>query len=272
MPPIGVPAGKRAVHSRRSNLEKEPWKSVPSLQGTVEREFVLPVHLGETLLPYRLLAPMEAVIPWDDKGLIESRDPRIDNYPGLADWWREAQRLFTKLAPATNVYTLTEKINYVRSLESQLPPGAKRHRVVYTKAGVKLAAAILENDSALAENGLYWAETNSIDEGRYLCAILNSTTLGKRVTPYQVRGLMGPRHFDKYIWRVPVPEFEPTNDLHLRAVALAEAAENIAVAVDIPSGVGFQKARSLVRSALVKSGDSAEIESVVDQILPEVGD
>ena len=40
--PLGLGAGRRAVSSNRSKQEKEPWKSLRTLQGIVETQFVRP--------------------------------------------------------------------------------------------------------------------------------------------------------------------------------------------------------------------------------------
>ncbi len=47
-------AGRRAVRSFRSTAEKAPWKDVPSLTGSVERQFVRRLLVGDSLLPFRL--------------------------------------------------------------------------------------------------------------------------------------------------------------------------------------------------------------------------
>ena len=44
--------------------EKKPWKELPALTGNVERQFVFDMHLGETILPFRLQEPWLAVLPW----------------------------------------------------------------------------------------------------------------------------------------------------------------------------------------------------------------
>jgi hypothetical protein len=51
------------VVSRRSTQEKKPWKLLPSLEHRVEVEFLYPVLLGESILPYRVFRPFEAVLP-----------------------------------------------------------------------------------------------------------------------------------------------------------------------------------------------------------------
>ena len=63
--PLGQKASTAVVRSSRSANEKSPWKNVATLEGVVETEFLRPIHLGETVLPYRVVEPREALIPWD---------------------------------------------------------------------------------------------------------------------------------------------------------------------------------------------------------------
>jgi hypothetical protein len=42
---------QRSVRSHRSPLEKEPWKSLPDLTAAVEKQFIRPVLLGESIVP-----------------------------------------------------------------------------------------------------------------------------------------------------------------------------------------------------------------------------
>jgi hypothetical protein len=71
-PPFGLPPGQRSVGSRRSSLEKRPWRDLPAITGDVEELLVRAVHLGETVLPFRLLEPLEAVLPFDGRRLLDS--------------------------------------------------------------------------------------------------------------------------------------------------------------------------------------------------------
>jgi hypothetical protein len=84
--PLGAGAGRQAVCSRRSATEKKPWRDLSALTGNVERQFVHPVHVGDTVLPFRAREPLLTVIPWDGQRLLAGADERIDLYPGLADW------------------------------------------------------------------------------------------------------------------------------------------------------------------------------------------
>jgi hypothetical protein len=114
---------------------------------------------------------------------------------------------------------------------------------------------------------LYWASPASVPEAQFLAAILNSETARQRVAVYQSRGQWGARDFDKAIFNLPIPRFDANNKLHRDLAAVAERAEIVAAEVPLPRGVRFQRARALVRSALVEVGLSGEIDSLIAQLL-----
>ncbi len=74
--PLGTGAGRQSVRSHRSANEKKPWKDLAPLSGTVERRFIRPLYLGDSILPFRCLNPLQAVIPWDGERLLDGEDER----------------------------------------------------------------------------------------------------------------------------------------------------------------------------------------------------
>src|SRR5262249_16841216 len=91
--PLGLGAGRREVQSARSSYENRPWKDVAGIKGVVEAQFVRPLLLSENVLPYRLLQYREAVLPLEGNVLLDADHPHLDLYPGLAEWWRQAEQL-----------------------------------------------------------------------------------------------------------------------------------------------------------------------------------
>lgn len=85
-PALGLPKGMIGIASDRRSPEKEPWKSLPSVSGAVEKRFVRPVLLGETILPYRILQPRLTVIPWIRDHLATTGTLEIDAFTGLSEW------------------------------------------------------------------------------------------------------------------------------------------------------------------------------------------
>jgi hypothetical protein len=222
------------------------------------------MHVGDTVLPYRLLPPRRAVIPWDGKHLIDSSEG-LALYPGLADWWNRADAIWTKHRSSDRL-TLLGRVDYQRGLSNQLPIVPGSFRVVYAKSGMYLAAAIV-SDQSVIDHKLYWANVASVEEGRYLEAILNSDVLTLRIRPLQARGEHNPRDFDKYVWQVPIPTYDEINARHRRLAALAEQAEGIANSVGLPEGKRFETLRRLVREAVAASEAGKEIEAEVSSLL-----
>lgn len=258
------PKAHRAVRSRRGRLDKEPWRSLPDHTGVVEQIFLRHAYLGEHCLPFRMLPPADTVIPFDGKGMLSGDNDRIDRYPGLAEWWRAAERTWIEHR-SSDKRTLLEQIDYIGQLAAQSPTSAIR--VVYTKSGNYLTSAVVTDDSAVIDHMLYWGAAATMEEAFYLTAILNSPALGELVAPYQSRGAFGARHFDKYVWYPPIPEYDGENPDHRRLAELAERAEAIVAAVEIAPSVGFQRARGLLRQSLADAGVFAEIDAALRSVL-----
>lgn len=261
--PLGASAGRISVASRRTTSEKPPWKSVPTMRGKVERQFVRPMHLGETLLPYRLFTPLRVVIPWSNKRLLECGDEDLSTYPGLLDWWTKAEHTWTQYRKSTKL-SLKQQLDYQQKLTLQLPTAP--YRIVYNKSGMYLAAAIV-TDGSIIDHTLYWGTCATLDEARYLEAVFNSDALTQRVRPLQARGQHNPRHYDKYVLQVPIPLFDPGNKRHRRLVALAEEAELLAAQIELPEGQRFEALRRMVRQMIAASKIGRHIETNVDALL-----
>ena len=258
-------ANQRSVRSRRSTLEKKPWKSLPDLVGTPESLFVRPVLLGESIVPFAVEYPFEGVIPWSrGTGFLDVGDPKLDDFPGLAKWWGNAVDVYMTNR-TSDKRSLLEQLNYMRQLEAQFPIAPKR--VVYTASGNTLAAALVFDDRAIIEHKLYWTAVSSDEEGRYLCGVLNAPVFTEIVRPYQSTGAFGPRDFDKYVWLAPTPVFDPTIDLHMSINSLAEEAETVVAGLPKVADDEFQARRKAIRSALEESGLSAKLDEAVSQLL-----
>jgi SAM-dependent methyltransferase len=247
--PLGAGAGRMAVSSRRSANEKRPWKTLQSLTGSVETQFVRRMHLGETVLPYRLLG---------------GPDESLDLYPGLAEWWRHAEALWMEHRSSDRL-SLLDQLDYRHKLSQQLP--AAPHRVVYGASGMYMAAACLSDERAVVEHSLYWAAAASLAETRFLTAVLNSSALTTALRPLQARGEHNPRHYDKYVFDVPIPLYDPDDERHRQLVDWAERAESVARSVELPERLAFEAQRRRIRTALAESDAGREIDVLVRELI-----
>ena len=129
-----------------------------------------------------------------------------------------------------------------------------------------LAAARISDPSVVIDHTLYWASAADVTEARFLTAVLNSDALLQAVRPLQARGEHNPRHFDKYVFQVPIPLFDSANPDHVDLAELAAHAEEVAAAVELPQ-VSFQAQRRRVREALDADGVAKQIDDLVRALL-----
>jgi hypothetical protein len=147
------------VVSRRTAQEKAPWKSLPGIEGRVEAEFIRPVLLGESILPYRVFRPFEGVIPVTEAGVVlDAQAAATRGYSGLPSWMQAAERVWSQNSDSAGM-TLVGRWNYHNELGSQFP--LPSFRVIYAASGTIPAAAMVHNGGAVIEHKLYWASVRS---------------------------------------------------------------------------------------------------------------
>lgn len=257
--PIGAGAGRAAVRSHRGKYENPPWKQLDDLDGVVERQFLTPLLLGETVLPFRQQPALTAVLPLRHGRLI---DADLDAYPGLDDWWTRAEALWTRHRKSK--LGLADNLNYRRKLVEQFPLAPQR--VVYTASGMHVAACRVTDSEAVVEHQLYWSAVQRDDEGLYLCAVLNSAAVTRAVEPLMVSGKGGGRHIDTYLWRVPIPTFDPNDPLHLDLVELGRRGEQLVSGLElVAADHGILRRR--IRQAIRDDGLGTLLDTAVDVLL-----
>ncbi|WP_413753134.1 N-6 DNA methylase [Streptomyces sp. R-74717] len=262
--PLGLGGGRVAVRSERSSTEKPPWKSLPDMEGVVEKEFVRPALLGESVLPFRLLPPRKVVLPIEGNAtLLNGEHPHLERYPDLTNWWRAAEAQWMANRSSERL-TLSEQLDFRHKLSDQLP--ATPLRVVYGKSGMHVSAALVDDPNAIIDHVLYWGTVATREEGMYLCAILNTPALTEVVRPLMAYS-KDERHIDKAVWQLPIPEFNSLNPGHRRLAELGAAqAEHIAE-LPIDETANFVKLRRVIRSVLADSPEAEELDLLVRLLL-----
>jgi hypothetical protein len=252
------------VRSRSSLQQKEPWNKLDPVEHAVEAEFLRPVLLGESIVPFRLFRIFEGVVPVDGTGaVLDAAAAARRGKTGLNEWMTEAETLWQE--NGVSDMTLVGRWNYHNELGSQFPIASIR--VVYTKAGTLPTAAIIEDKTAVIDHMLYWMAVRERREGLYLTSILGSEAARAKVAVLQARGQWGARHFDKVMFTLPIPRFDPKNELHKALAEIGSEAEKIAAKVELPDGLHFQTARRRVRGALAKAGIPDKIDELVGALL-----
>jgi SAM-dependent methyltransferase len=261
--PLGRAAGKAGVRSLQRKNDKKPWKDLPALEGVVETEFIRPVLLGESVIPFRIAEMFEAVIPRDREGLMNGQSDRLDAYESLANWWRRAEAIWEKHRSSDRL-ALIERLNYQQTLEQQFP--IQPERIVYNKSGMHLVASRVNDRRAVIDHKLYWATAASTGEAQYLCAILNSATFTEIARPFMSYG-KDERDFDKHIWQLPVPLYDRTDDLHGRLSTRGAELEAAIGKLEVDHRRHFAAVRRDIRGFIAASEAGQDVEALVEELL-----
>jgi hypothetical protein len=261
---LGANPSAPLVASRRSRQEKPPWREMPAIENPVETEFLRPVLLGESILPYRVFRPFEGVIPVTQNGhVFDAEGAANRGFEGLSGWLRKAEAAWEKHRSSPD--SLIENLNHYGKLASQFPIATVR--TVYAKAGTLPAACIVRDRRTVIDHKLYWMAPSNENEANYLAAILNSETGRARVAQFQSRGQWGARDFDKVMFNLPIPRFDPARSLHSDLATAGARAERAAALVELPENVRFQRARAMIRTALTEAGIAQTIDGLVTDLL-----
>jgi hypothetical protein len=257
------------LKGKAGKLDKAPWNGVEAPHGPVEIEFLRTVLLGESIAPFRILATPSCVLPINGREIINSRGAMDAGFRRLAAWLRDIEGKWeahaAKNSSGGSKMTLLGQIDYMRKLSGQL--SASPTRIAYAKAGTLLAARIVTDQATLVDHMAYWASARTMEEARYLSAILNSETVRVLIEPMQPKGQGGARHFDNLVWELPIPEYRRSDPLHRALAGAAVTAEAIAANVPLLETAYFTVHRRAIRDALIGDGIAATIEKLVARLL-----
>ena len=281
-----VQAGQTVtVNPRRGSQDKEPWKSLDLTaisEQTVEAAHVFNVHLGETVVPYATLDPLKAVlplrrgeyeVPTGKKGVGGIRSGGLSQR--MRDRWQTVSNLWEDNKTAANKLNLSGQLDYYGKLSAQLNwqqnAGERPVRVVYNSSGQPTAALTPEGES-IVDYTLFWIDCKDMQEGHYLLAIINSSSLYDAVSPFMAKGQFGARHLQKHLWKLPIPEFDPANPTHIAVskageVASLAAADQLAQLREERDRVTVTIARRELRKWLRTSPEGQAVEDAVAKLL-----
>ena len=285
--PAIIQAGQTiTVNPRRGSQDKKPWRDIDLTaisQKTIESRHQFDIYLGETVAPYVILDPLQALLPvrrgsselpTDINGTGGVHMGSLDRR--MRERWEAVSRLWEQYKSPVNKLNLIGQFDYWDHLSAQLKwrlqPGERSIRIVYTKSGEPTAAIIHDNDSII-DHKLFWVPCKSIEEANYLLAIINSATLYKAVQPLMPKGQFGARDVQKHLWKLPIPEYDPAQKLHVRISQAGERAASGAAArleqlrQERGDKLTVTIARRELRAWLRSSPEGAAVEAAVGQLL-----
>lgn len=227
----------RSAESMRQDA-KEPWKSIPPLEGRINTDYLYRTAISRNVLPFYIHNPELILLPItldNNKTIAMSNSKKLIQRGEMdtAKWMQSVETLWDKHKTEKNKNITAEQwIDYHNKLTQQNLRA--NYVVLYTASSKDANAAVLERNKIdlefIAESKTYAFYTNNKEEAFYLCAFLNANEPNELIKAFQTRGLFGARDVHKRILDVPLPKFDSKNGEHISLATYGEECQNKASA------------------------------------------
>ena len=193
----------------------------------------------------------------------------------MRDRWRTVSGLWEENKRPVNKLNLSGRLDYHRELSAQLEwqrdSCDRPVRVVYSGYGIP-TAALIHDVEVIVDYKLFWTTCKDTMEAHYLLAIINSDALYQLVAPLMSKGQFGARDLQKHLWKLPIPEFDAGNSLHVRVSEVGEAAalgaaKQLTGLLQNRGEVTVTIARREIRKWLRESEEGKGVEKAVGELL-----
>jgi type I restriction-modification system DNA methylase subunit len=274
--------------SRAITKAKREYKDV-SVEGAIEVRFLFNVVTGSELVPFGHLTLPIAVLPIEPNGssfrIINVEEASVRGFFGLKMWLQNAEQIWYKKrrekADKLNIY---DRLDYSKGLTSQ--SSRLKYKVLYNTSGTYLVASVAQNGARsikvdgsvvnlsglIADAKTYFYDTSNEDEAFFIASILNAPIIDKLIKPMQSRGLWGERDIHKKVLELPIPRYNPKDELHTQLVAISKECHKKVKEI-IPAleqkYTSIGKIRAEVKEAI--EHEISEIDRIVRQLLLKTG-
>lgn len=266
---------------------KAPWKGM-RLWGSAGLIYIFAALLSKHLLPFGYQKLNMVVLParLNTEGKLEMRNEMLDfardrRVQDIYYWFQDLFNTWEKHKKNTVSETFPEWINYRNKLTKQNIKD--RYRVIYNSSGTHIASCVIDIDidelrvyrrrvqGIVIDSTCYHYTAPTENEAHYLCALLNSPVVNKRIKAHQPEGLWGARHIQRTPFEAcAIPQFDETDAQHLELARLSLAAhakieENKLMEENRLLNGGSGRARSRARELV--GGEINAIDEVARQVL-----
>ena len=202
---------------------KSPWREIGAMTGDFPKSWIKNTLKSQGLLPFAIHPSMDkTIIPVNSRGTDLLEDP-----VSVSESWREFDETYREQMGlgASTPKSLVDRINYNSGLSYQLEFGATgKVQVVYPTSADVMRAARMATGNAVIDSSVYWFIADSPSEAAYLVGVLNAPVLTDAFAESRTSG----RAIHKNPWRaVPVPVFDPNQELHRRIADVSVRAEEM---------------------------------------------
>lgn len=287
MPSLGafnssVPSVKTAGEAIR--LAKKRWKDI-IFEGTVEAEYVCATILGKDLFPFGYGRMIPVVLPIEQssngKGyrILDVQDLRLRGASKMAEWLEKAQKIWEERRTQKSIANYPRIVNRLDHHGLLRNQNQRRYLVMYNARGADSFAYVLDRtilpewviqNSAIRpqnfviDSTIFYFETDNLEEGHYVCSLLNSSIIHEAVKGFQPSGLYGKRDIGRRPLRLAIPKFKKTSRDHLDLVRLSKECHETVNSL-CNSSIGFRKLR---KKAMTELKDKIkQIDEITDGIM-----
>ena len=200
----------RGVVYFRTNKGKGDWSGCER-DGDVEEQFVKPALFSRLLLPFGTLGYSNVIAPFAKDGKsLTARLPQGAGAHRFRSFWGLADQAWRDNSSGRPPLTLIDRIDYQNKLSTQLGGGQAR-RVAYQRSGSWVAACVVPPGVVL-DGTLNWFASGSVNELRYLAAILNAPCLADF---FKNECRYSDRHFQMLpVENLPIPAYDQNDEHH----------------------------------------------------------
>lgn len=285
------------TYPREGSLDKKTYSVAELVGHLVSGDNLFEVYLGESLAPYVALPPLTAALPvskavmampMDHSGCQELPNGYTRHNACEVDKqeldqrmrarWEKMESLWEANRSKDDTKSLTQNLNWLNKLTSQLDylrdSGVRPVRIAYTQGG-RPTAALIDDQKAIVDTRLYQVSCRDLDEAYYLLAVIKSLALEDAVKDFRPKGLYGDRDLHKHLWKLPIPEYDSSNESHAALSHLGRNAEQECKALlaklttlNGEEWLSTTNARSSIRNGWqAESVTAAAIETAVAELL-----
>ncbi len=216
---------------------KENYKGI-SFKGNIEKDFLYATLLSTDIVPFGYLDFRTVVLPLiqeaEGYSIIKDKEASKKGFINLSKWLHKAQKMWEeKRSEKADKIDVVDWLDYRHKLSEQKQT---RYKVLYPTSATYLCGSVVERKRItletngqelelkdfIADHITYCYETNNKQEAYFIASILNAPIVDVLLKPMQARGLFGPRHIHKKVWELSIPEFNPSNEDHLKLASLGE--------------------------------------------------
>jgi hypothetical protein len=257
---------------------KKPWQVI--CRGRIEQEYLFETILAKGLLPFVVLRREIIFLPAkvDENKMVLEGIPQLLSEGKLhaAKWLQDVEKIWEERRSSEG-RSLLQRLNYNDTLTNQNPK--KQLIVLYNTSGTNLTAALFtpmkeregfKISGFIADAKTYYYYPKNLEEGDYLCAMLNSDIVNKLIKAYQPEGLYGERDIHRRPFEVcPIPDFNQEDHEHMRLVELGKECRQLMEGKSSQINGRLGMVRLMVKSLL--AAQLSEINKIVIDIFQSQG-